>query len=112
MPNHIPADHQFDAERNETGHAEDAATSQSVGSSTPDSTRATHTPAKRGFAAMDEAMQRTIASKGGQSQGKANNPGNFANNRERAREAGRKGGEAHGHRANRAHPNDQSTHHP
>jgi uncharacterized protein len=57
-----------------------------------------HTPAKRGFAAMDEATQRTIASKGGQSQGKENNPGNFANDRDRAREAGRKGGEAHGHR--------------
>jgi general stress protein YciG len=56
------------------------------------------TPAKRGFAAMDEATQRTIASKGGQSQGKENNPGNFANDRDRAREAGRKGGEAHGHR--------------
>ena len=57
-------------------------------------------PAKRGFAAMDEATQRTIASKGGQSQGKENNPGNFANDRDRAREAGRKGGEAHGtHRA-------------
>jgi general stress protein YciG len=53
-------------------------------------------PAKRGFAAMDEATQRGIASKGGQSQGKENNPGNFANNRDRAREAGRKGGESHG----------------
>lgn len=53
-------------------------------------------PAKRGFAAMDEATQRGIASKGGQSQGKENNPGNFANDRERAREAGRKGGESHG----------------
>ena len=29
-------------------------------------------------------------------QGRANNPGNFANDREKAREAGRKGGEAHG----------------
>jgi general stress protein YciG len=60
------------------------------------STSSTSTPAKRGFAAMDEAMQRGIASKGGQSQGKENNPGNFANDRDRAREAGRKGGEAHG----------------
>jgi uncharacterized protein len=51
---------------------------------------------KRGFASMDAETQRMIASKGGQSQGKANNPGNFANNREKAREAGRKGGEAHG----------------
>ena len=53
-------------------------------------------PARRGFAAMDEATQRSIAAKGGQSQGKENNPGNFANDRDRAREAGRKGGEAHG----------------
>jgi general stress protein YciG len=59
-------------------------------------TGSTSAPAKRGFAAMDEAMQRGIASKGGQSQGKENNPGNFANDRDRAREAGRKGGEAHG----------------
>jgi general stress protein YciG len=51
---------------------------------------------KRGFASMDAETQRGIASKGGQSQGKDNNPGNFANNREKAREAGRKGGEAHG----------------
>ena len=57
---------------------------------------ATSTPAKRGFAAMDEATQRGIASKGGQSQGKENNPGNFAKDRDRAREAGRKGGESHG----------------
>ncbi len=53
---------------------------------------------RRGFASMDAALQREIASKGGHSQGRENNPGNFANNRERAREAGRKGGEAHGHR--------------
>ncbi len=51
---------------------------------------------KRGFASMDEHMQRIIASKGGHSQGRENNPGNFANDRERARTAGRKGGEAHG----------------
>ncbi|MGA8709233.1 MAG: KGG domain-containing protein [Steroidobacteraceae bacterium] len=53
---------------------------------------------RRGFASMDAAMQREIASKGGHSQGRENNPGNFANDREKAREAGRKGGEAHGHR--------------
>jgi len=51
---------------------------------------------KRGFASMDQETQREIASKGGQSQGKENNPGNFANDREKARAAGRKGGEAHG----------------
>jgi uncharacterized protein len=49
---------------------------------------------RRGFAAMDEEKQRAIASKGGKSQGKENNPGNFANDPEKAREAGRKGGEA------------------
>lgn len=49
---------------------------------------------RRGFAAMDQEKQREIASKGGRSQGKQNNPGNFANDPERAREAGRKGGEA------------------
>ncbi|MBX4191940.1 stress-induced protein [Candidatus Parcubacteria bacterium] len=47
----------------------------------------------RGFAAMDEEKQRAIASKGGRSQGKENNPGNFANDREKASEAGRKGGQ-------------------
>jgi general stress protein YciG len=52
--------------------------------------------ARRGFASMDQATQREIASKGGHAQGRANNPGNFANDRDKAREAGRKGGEAHG----------------
>jgi general stress protein YciG len=51
----------------------------------------------RGFAAMDEETQRKIASKGGKSQGKENNPGNFANDPERAAEAGR-----------RSHQNDSS----
>jgi len=51
---------------------------------------------RRGFAAMDERTQREIASKGGHSQGKENNRGNFWHDRERARIAGRKGGEAHG----------------
>lgn len=49
---------------------------------------------ERGFAVMDEEQQREIASKGGHSQGKENNPGNFANDREKAREAGRKGGQS------------------
>lgn len=48
----------------------------------------------RGFAGMDEEEQRKIASKGGRSQGKENNPGNFANDPERARQAGRKGGQS------------------
>jgi len=47
------------------------------------------TPAKRGFAAMSPERQREIASKGGKVSG-----GNFANNRERAAEAGREGGRA------------------
>lgn len=42
---------------------------------------------ERGFASMDENRQREIASKGGRASG-----GNFKNNPERAREAGRKGG--------------------
>ncbi len=43
---------------------------------------------------MDEAKQREIASKGGQSQGKESNPGNFANDPARAAEAGRQGGQS------------------
>jgi len=50
----------------------------------------------RGFAGMDSDLQREIASKGGQSQGKESNLGNFANNPERASEAGRKGGSSPG----------------
>ncbi len=50
----------------------------------------------RGFASMDPAKRREIASMGGQSQGKENNPANFANNRARASEAGRKGGHSQG----------------
>jgi general stress protein YciG len=38
--------------------------------------------------------QRGDPSKGGQSQGQENNPGNFANDREKASEAGRKGGQS------------------
>jgi len=45
------------------------------------------TPSKRGFAAMDEEAQRAIASKGGKA-----SPGNFRNDPEKARRAGRKGG--------------------
>ncbi len=50
----------------------------------------------RGFASMDPEEQRKIASKGGHSQGKENNPGNFANDPKKAQEAGRKGGQARG----------------
>jgi general stress protein YciG len=49
---------------------------------------------ERGFAAMSERKQREIASKGGSASG-----GNFKNDREKASEAGRKGGEhSHGGR--------------
>ena len=41
----------------------------------------------RGFAAMDPAKQKAIASKGGKASG-----GNFKNNPQRASEAGKKGG--------------------
>jgi general stress protein YciG len=51
-------------------------------------------PSGRGFAGMDDERKREIASKGGQNQSKETNPGNFANNPERASEAGRKGGSA------------------
>lgn len=44
---------------------------------------------KRGFASMDESKQREIASKGGKASG-----GNFANDREKASRAGKKGGQA------------------
>ncbi|MDB5225512.1 MAG: Stress-induced protein [Candidatus Adlerbacteria bacterium] len=51
----------------------------------------------RGFAGMSEEQRRAIASKGGKSQGKDNNPGNFANDREKAVAAGRVGGQnSHG----------------
>jgi general stress protein YciG len=46
----------------------------------------------RGFAAMDPEKVKLIASIGGKAQGQQNNPGNFANDPERARIAGRKGG--------------------
>jgi hypothetical protein len=65
----------------------------------------TRVKSRRGFASMSPELQREIASKGGQSQGKQNNPGNFANNREKAREAGRKGGEAHSGERSRAAAN-------
>ena len=66
------------------------------GAEVPAATASPSGISRRGFASMDQATQREIASKGGHAQGRANNPGNFANDREKAREAGRKGGEAHG----------------
>lgn len=52
---------------------------------------------RRGFAAMDRAKQREIASKGGRASG-----GNFRNDPARASEAGRKGGERSQSGASRA----------
>ena len=52
-------------------------------------TKKTDASSKRGFASMDKEQQREIAAKGGRESG-----GNFENDRKRAAEAGRKGGEA------------------
>jgi general stress protein YciG len=46
----------------------------------------------RGFASMDDQQKHDIQSLGGQSQGAHNNSGNFANDRDKASKAGRKGG--------------------
>ena len=46
----------------------------------------------QGFAGMPEEEVSAIASKGGRSQGQDNNPGNFANDHEKAVRAGQKGG--------------------
>jgi general stress protein YciG len=50
------------------------------------------TKGKQGFASMDPDRQREIASMGGRSQGKHNNPGNFARDKDKAKRAGRTGG--------------------
>jgi len=92
MPNNNPAGHNQYTRRK----LESADPAAPPSTALPEAAQMPSTPAKRGFAAMDEETQREIASKGGQSQGKDNNPGNFANDRDRAREAGRKGGESHG----------------
>ncbi len=47
----------------------------------------------RGSVSMNEDKQREQTSKNGQSSGKENNPGNFANDPKRASEAGKMGGE-------------------
>lgn len=51
-------------------------------------------PKPRGFAAMDPTLARSLASEGGRNQGQHNNSANFANDRAKAVEAGRKGGQA------------------
>ena len=107
MPNNNPEGHnqyKKSDNRSSVGAGPAGAANSSVsssgsspGSSSPSGSSGTSTgKSKRGFASMEPQMQREIASKGGQSQGKENNPGNFANDREKARQAGRKGGEAHG----------------
>jgi general stress protein YciG len=47
----------------------------------------------RGFAGMSEEKRREIASMGGRAQGRENNKGNFANDKEKASAAGRIGGQ-------------------
>lgn len=46
----------------------------------------------KGFACLTPERRSAIARMGGKAQGKLVNPGNFANNRERAKKAGSKGG--------------------
>ena len=104
MPNNTPGGHnQYSKSESRpaasgssasSGTSNSASSTGSAGATT--STGSATGKSRRGFASMEPQMQREIASKGGQSQGKANNPGNFANDREKARQAGRKGGEAHG----------------
>ncbi len=88
---------QFDPERDEldvAGEGNDATESPEPA---PGPNVQMPSRSRRGFAGMSEEKRRAIASKGGQSQGKANNPGNFANNREKAVAAGQKGGQnSHG----------------
>jgi general stress protein YciG len=62
----------------------------------------------RGFAGMSQEKRRAIASKGGQAQGKDNNPGNFANNHEKAVAAGQKGGQ-NSHGGGRTSPGTENT---
>jgi general stress protein YciG len=125
MPNNNPAGHNQHTKRKDqiaqSGTSSDVTGAQTdhdadhdaghEGTRSPGESAGASAPAKRGFAAMDEATQRGIASKGGQSQGKENNPGNFANDRDRAREAGRKGGEAHGTHREAHSPTNPSTNH-
>jgi general stress protein YciG len=61
----------------------------------------------RGFASMDEAKQREIASKGGRSV--APQDRSFSQNRKLAAEAGRKGGQAShgGHRGKAGQPEER-----
>ncbi len=80
---------EFDAERDESLNEE-----MSEGETLSENSETESTKGGRGFASMSEEERRRIASKGGKSQGKDSNPGNFANDPVRAREAGRRGGRA------------------
>ncbi len=97
MPNNNPEGHnQYTKSEHRSASGASTASSSAGSSGSTGSSASSTGKSKRGFASMEPQMQREIASKGGQSQGKENNPGNFANDREKARQAGRKGGEAHG----------------
>jgi general stress protein YciG len=52
----------------------------------------TDNTSNRGFASMKKEEVRKIAKQGGESQGKENNPANFANDRAKAKRAGQEGG--------------------
>lgn len=84
----------FDAERDLSLHEESGELDSDEMNQAPEVTEAVEGKSGRGFASMSEEDRRRIASKGGRSQGKESNPGNFANNPARAREAGRRGGQA------------------
>ncbi|HEX4179470.1 MAG TPA: general stress protein [Caulobacteraceae bacterium] len=66
----------------------------------------THTPARRGFAAMDKDRQREIARKGGASV--PDEKRSFSQDRDLAAAAGRKGGEA-SHGGGRQRNNESAT---
>lgn len=55
-------------------------------------TNNTNNSDNRGFAAMSKAKVKQAAHNGGKSQGKDNNPANFANDRQKAQRAGQEGG--------------------
>ena len=55
-------------------------------------TNSTDNTSNRGFASMKKEDVKKIAQKGGEAQGKENNPANFANDKDKARRAGQEGG--------------------
>ena len=85
---------EFDAERDEALNGESSELGSEPTNEAPEITEAIERKSGRGFASMSKEDRRRIAAKGGRSQGKATNPGIFANNPQRAREAGRRGGQA------------------